>query len=103
MKKLLLSLFAFAACTGITQAQEPKYYSFGGCTMIDDYGDYEEEYFPLGWFYHVSGNGKYAVGYDTGAIVTSTGGAYLWVKDDPSNLVQLSDASKSYFSMRRIK
>lgn len=82
-KTLLVTLFA--AMTAVGFAQNYKYYNFS-TFLWTDADDYDN---PLyGVFQKVSGNGKYAVGFDS---QMETNAAYLWCKDDPDNIM-LDDA-----------
>ncbi|MGN1264058.1 MAG: hypothetical protein ACI4TW_08465, partial [Prevotella sp.] len=53
-----------------------------------------EQFAPYGVFYHVSANGKYAVGYDDQVSPFS----YIWCADNPADIELLWDADERYVS-----
>lgn len=56
-----------------------------------DYGDGNVEPYPVaGVFNHVSSNGKYAVGYDDQNVTSEYGCPFLWRKENPDNLEEIS-------------
>lgn len=81
MKKTLLAMAAFICAAAMpTQAQNYTYHSFNDATYDDGEGN---DATPLGYFHHVSANGKYATGFD---YDMGTYAAYLWTADDPEGL-----------------
>lgn len=80
-KSLLLSTLLLCGTMG-AQAQW-NLYKLGNQTWVDTYGDTYEAW---GEFLHVSGNGQYAVGYESGNLVVDNGGAFLWQRSTPDAL-----------------
>lgn len=88
MRKHLLAsvvLAAALAAPGSAKAQDYTVYDFQECMFSYD----GTQTCMYGQFNHVSGNGKYAVGYDEEFVPM----AYMWFADEPAVLKQLSDGS----------
>ncbi len=92
MKKVLLLSSALALVASAVNAQDNwTKQSFDEVQFYDElYGEYWTVH---GVFNHVSANGKYAVGCDDTGESTSTGGAFMWKLEKPTELEQLSTTS----------
>ncbi len=97
MKKFLLCIFTFLGFTSFAQdLGNYKFYDFSETTWTDCYGD---TYTVLGDFYHVSSNGRFAVGCDDNI---GTGCCFFWDAENPGSLTFINEEDPNRYTLRDV-
>lgn len=97
MKKfLLLTLCGIGAAVHAQNFDAYKFYDFSESTWQDCYGD---EYPAIGDFYHVSSNGRFAVGCDDNI---GTGCCFFWDAADPEGISFINEADINRYTLRDV-